>query len=268
MSADALDPVDAVVCDLDGVVYRGDEAIDGAAEAIGRLRAMGVRLAFCTNHAGLTPAQCIEKLARLGVRVGPDELVTSAVATAEALDQRGFGGRRAMVIGEAGTREALQAVGIELIDDPTDRAVDLVVVGFDEQFDYAAMRRASLAIRDGATFIATNGDAVIPRADGLWPETGAICASIELASGVAPETMGKPHLPMMQAAQARVGAGASTVMVGDMPATDLAGGMLMGWRTVLVLSGATSAEQAEALEPRPDMVLASLGDLPRAIRTG
>ena len=123
------------------------------------------------------------------------------------------------------------------------------------------MRRAAIAVRRGATFIATNDDATFPAADGLWPGAGSILASIERASGRRAEVMGKPHAPMMDAAQKRVGDAERIAIVGDRVDTDLAGGADRGWTTILVLSGVTTQEQARDLAPQPDHVIGSIRDI-------
>jgi phosphoglycolate/pyridoxal phosphate phosphatase family enzyme len=252
--------MDGLVCDLDGVVYRGEEPIPGAPEALARLRRAGVRVVFCTNNSTRTPEQYAEKLTRLGVAARPDEILTSAVVTAEVLRQRGFTGRRALVVGGEGLRRALDGIGVAHADGSG--AVDVVVVGLDRSFDYELMRRAAAALHAGAAFIASNDDATFPAPGGeMWPGAGAILASLQVASGRRAEVMGKPHTPMMDAAERRLSGSRDIVIVGDRPETDLRGGAAKGWRTVLVLSGVTSRADARSVEPAPDAVIESLAEL-------
>jgi HAD superfamily hydrolase (TIGR01450 family) len=254
--------LDALVCDLDGVVYRGDEPVEGSAAAIATLRERGVRLLFLTNNSRSTVAQYVSKLTALGVPVEPEEILTSAVVTAEELQRRGHAGRTAIVVGGEGIRDALGSVCISVKDDTKVTAGDLVVVGWTPDFDYEDMRRASLAVRKGAKLIATNDDASFPAAGGqLWPGAGAILASIERASGARAEVMGKPHPPMMDAAARRLEGARNIALVGDRPDTDLAGGLARGWTTILVLSGVTDAAGADQVEPRPDLIVGSLAEL-------
>ena len=224
---------------------------------------------FCTNHSRLTIAQYQRRPAGLGIEIPAEAIVTSAVATGEALAARGLAGARALVIGQDGVFEALMKAGIQIEEDPARVDVDLVVVGWDDAFDYKAMRRAATALRSDAVFIATNDDATLPRADSLWPGAGAICAAIAVASERQPEVMGKPHRGMMEAARQRLHGARQIAIVGDNPKSDLAGGRLMGWSTVLVLTGVTDRAAAEKLSPAPDMILESIADLPRhLVRTG
>jgi 4-nitrophenyl phosphatase len=254
--------LDGLVCDLDGVMYRGAEPIEGSAQAINLLREAGVRVVFCTNNANPTIGRYLEKLGGMGVEVERDELVTSAVVVAEVLSERDPSGKRAIVVGGDGLREALASIDVIVDDEPDQRAADYVVVGMDPDFTYEVLRRASFAVQGGAQLIASNSDASFPAPDGLWPGAGALVAAIETASGGRAEVMGKPHEPMMRIAQRHLGDASRVAIVGDRPSTDLDGGRAMGWTTVLVLSGVTSPASAEALDPQPDLTLERLADLP------
>ena len=202
-------------------------------------------------------AEYVEKLGGVGLRVAPADIVTSSVITGEALATNGWG-RSAVVIGGDGVREALTKAGIAIVEAPSYDA-DLVVVGWALDFTYDDMKRATLAITNGARLVATNEDAAYPAPEGLWPGTGAIVASIEVAAGVKAEVMGKPHPPMMAAAARRLEGCEHIAVVGDRPETDLAGGRSLGWTTILVLSGVTT--DATGVTPVPDLVLDSLADL-------
>lgn len=253
--------LDGLVCDLDGVLYRGSEPVAGSAQAVARLRDAGVKVVFATNNATRTVEQYVERLRAAAVDAEPDEVVTSAVVTAEEVAGRGWADGTAFVIGGAGIRAALTGIGMELVDGDEGRRADMVVVSGAPDFGYEAMRTAALAVRAGARFVATNDDHTFPAADGLWPGAGALLAGIEVASGRTAEVMGKPYRPMMEAAGRRLAGRTRIAVVGDQPATDLAGARLMGWATVLVLSGVTDEAAALVLEPVPDLVVPSLLDL-------
>ena len=239
--------IDGLVCDLDGVVYRGAEAIPGSVEALNRLRNDGVRIVYATNNSESTVQQYLDKLRGLGLEVEEEQIVTSAVVLAEVLRERNVAGRTALVVGGAGAVEAIEGLGVSILRDPSADEADMVIVGLDVKFDYEALRRASTAVREGATLIATNSDASYPVAGGLWPGSGSILAAIEVASGGTAEVMGKPHRPMMESALRRLPDASHIAMVGDRPDTDLAGATAMGWTTILVLSGVTTPEEVSAL---------------------
>ncbi|MDQ3985206.1 MAG: HAD-IIA family hydrolase [Actinomycetota bacterium] len=254
-----LDEIDGVVCDLDGVIYRGDRPIEGSPDAVEELRRRGIKVVFCTNNSAPTVSEYLAKLENMGVDASHEEVVTSAVVAGEVLRDRGLAGSDALVVGGPGVIEALEQVGLEIVKGSTE--VDVVAVGRDKSFDFAALDAAAEAVRSGATFIATNDDATYPGESGLEPGAGAIVAAVEVASGRRAEIVGKPHPPMMEAASRRFPPNSRLAMVGDRAETDLWGAASMGWKTVLVLSGVTSAEEAAKLEPRPDAILNQLSEL-------
>jgi glycerol 3-phosphatase-2 len=229
---------DALFIDLDGVVYRGDHVLPAAPEVLDRVRAQNVKVLFLTNNSARTPQQVADRLQRLGVRAEAREILTSALATASMLRREGATGRKAYVIGERGVREALEEVGIEILDEEAESA-DLVVVGWDRSADYAKLRRASLLVQRGARLIATNGDASYPAPDGLWPGAGALLSAVTTTTGAVPTIVGKPSRPLFQAAAGLTGA-SRPLVVGDRLDTDVEGARAMGWDSLLVLTGAST----------------------------
>jgi glycerol 3-phosphatase-2 len=242
---------DALLFDLDGVIYRGDQAIEGAPEAIDAAREAGARVAFLTNNSSRTPEQFAAKLTRLGVHADATEVVTSAIATADMLAERGGG--TAYVLGGDGVTGALSDAGIEVLDgDP--RAVDLVVIGIDDDLTYARLRTACVLVRRGARLVATNADRTFPATGGeLWPGTGALVAAIETATGVEAEVVGKPHAPLFKAALRRAG-GTTPLVIGDRLDTDVAGAVALGWDSLLVLTGVSTEEELAVSPFRPTYV--------------
>jgi glycerol-1-phosphatase len=230
---------DALLFDLDGVLYRGDEPVAGAAETIHRLRAEDATIRFLTNNSARTPDEVAERLRHMGIEADAREVVTSAGATAALLRREGATGS-AYVIGERGIRTALADVGIEVLEGTPQRA-DLVVVGWDRDLTYDRLRTAALLIQRGARLVATNADATYPAADGLWPGGGAILAAVVTATGVTPTVVGKPSRPMFEAAAEETGA-ARPLVIGDRLDTDVAGAATMGWDSLLVLTGASRIE--------------------------
>jgi 4-nitrophenyl phosphatase len=248
----------ALVIDLDGVLYRGSLPIEGSAEAIAEIRAKGIRTIFATNNATKTVDQYLDHLAAFGVSAASEELVTSAVVAAEKIAERGWTGKPTLVVGGAGIRGALLGLGMQLLEGEAAREAELVVLSGTSRFDYEDLKIAAMAIRAGAGFIATNNDATFPAPDGLWPGAGALLAAVQVASGRSAEVMGKPYLPMMETVARRLDADLAIGMVGDQPATDLQGAVVMGWTTILVLSGVTDADAARKTEPAPDLVVPDL----------
>lgn len=250
---------DALVCDLDGVVYRGELPVDGVPDAISRIQARGVRVLFCSNNSNLSRAGYLKKLGSLGIAARSEDLLTSATVLEEVLSERDRPGERAFCIGGEGLKEAVTNAGIEVV---SGEDAGLVCVGFDLSFDYDAMRTATLALLAGASFFATNDDPSFPSSDGLWPGAGAILASVETASGRQAEIVGKPHGTMIRTAERWLAGYERIAIVGDRLETDIAMGEAAGWRTCLVLSGVADADDAAAA--RVDEVYPSLAAAPWA----
>lgn len=249
---------DVILFDLDGVLYRGDEPVAYAREAMATLRDLEMRVVFLTNNSSRTPEQVAAKLEGLGMPARPSEVVTSALATADLLAKRGGGS--AYAIGGDGVTRALADAGIEVVDGEPDR-VDLVVVGIDDDLTYARLRTACVLVQRGAHLVATNADPTFPVADGeLWPGAGALVAALTAATGVEAEVIGKPFAPLFEAALGRSGGGRPLV-VGDRLDTDIAGAEALGWDSLLVLTGVSTREELAASDVRPTYVADDLRDL-------
>lgn len=262
MKPDALKRIQSLIVDMDGVLYRLNTPIAGAPEFLQFLRQTGKPFLLVTNNSTLTPAQYVAKLARMGISVTEEDLMTSGEATATYLASVAPAGTRVLLIGEDGIRSALKQRGFVLTED-SDAAY--VVAGLDRQLTYTKLKSASLAIRAGARFIATNPDKTLPTEIGLLPGAGAILAALEAATGVTPLVIGKPQPIMLELALQRLQARAeATAIVGDGLETDISGGRKLRLLTILVLSGVTSAEQLARSELQPDLVYEDIATLHRA----
>ena len=250
------------VLDLDGVVWTGDEPVPGSPEAIRSLRDAGKRLAFVTNNSSQTHESYAKKLADVGAQGEESEIVTSADAVARLMASKipALRGRSAFVIGGEGLLEKVVEAGVRISDgaDPTECSI--VVVGWDRELTYEKLRIATLAIRAGATFVASNADATYPAPDGLWPGCGAIVSALKTSTGVEPMIAGKPQPLMLEVAQDRVG-GSPALMIGDRIETDVMAAQAVGWPSALVLTGATGVPELATAPAWPDFLLRSLADL-------
>jgi len=219
-----------VVLDLDGTVYRGSEAIPGAADTISGWLDAGIVVRYLTNNSGATTWQISEKLNRFGIPCRPEWVRGTAEAARRQCVLRAY--RSVLVVGEPGLHETLA-------DFRQGGDVEAVVVGICRSFTYELMSQAMQAIRQGADFIATNRDATYPREGGRWePGAGSIVAAIETCSGVAPLVLGKPGPMMIHQILEETGIPASeTLVVGDRLDTDIAAGEAACCRTWLVLTG-------------------------------
>lgn len=235
-----------LICDLDGVVYLGDEEIPGSGEALGRFADAGWRIVFCTNNATRTPAQGAAKIHRVtGFPAEPQMVVSSASAAATLVAP----GSTAFVLGGEGLVVALREAGVAIGEDW--RTVDVVVVGLDPNLSYERLSSAVLAVGRGAEFIASNHDATYPTPEGLRPGAGAIVAAVERATGRAPIVAGKPHAAMRRLLAER--AVAPVWIVGDREDTDLEMGRAEGWSTAHVATGVTGRPEGAVTLSVPDL---------------
>jgi NagD protein len=250
-------PVCTWLSDMDGVLVHEQEAIPGAAEFVRRLRERGRPFLLLTNNSIYTARDLQARLARVGIEVPEESIWTSALATAQFLDQQRPGGT-AYVIGEAGLTTAMHAIGYVL----SEREPEYVVLGETRTYSFEAITTAIRLIERGARFIATNPDPTGPSNAGPIPATGSVAALVTRATGVAPYFVGKPNPLMMRSALNRIDAHSeSTVMVGDRMDTDIVAGLEAGLRTILVLTGSTRPDAVDRFPYRPTFVRDSVADL-------
>jgi NagD protein len=243
--------------DMDGVIYRGTDVIPGAERFINDLRAADVPFMFLTNNSQRTRLDVATKLQRLGIDAEDRHVFTCAMATARFLAQQKPNGT-AFVIGEGGLLTALHNNGYAIVDkDP-----DYVVVGEGRTFTFEMVEAALRMILAGAKLVATNLDPNCPTHNGMRPGCGAIVAMLETASGVKAFSVGKPSPIMLRAARKELGLTTDqTIVIGDTMETDILGGVQLGFKTILVLSGGTRREDLARYTYRPDMVVESIAEL-------
>jgi NagD protein len=246
-----------LLIDMDGVVYGGDIMIPGADEFVARLLKENIPFSFMTNNSQRTRLEAVRKLRKLGIEVTEKHIYTSAMATAKFLAGQIPGGT-AYVLGEGGLLTSLHENSITLVDnDP-----DFVVLGEGRNFTLEMVQRAVDMILAGAKFIATNRDPS-PKKKG-WNNLGiaATAAMIEEATGVKAFVVGKPGPVMMRAARKALGLETAEVtVIGDTMDTDIQGGVQMGYKTILVLSGITKKEELQKYAFKPDLVVNSVHDI-------
>ncbi|MBB5836955.1 NagD protein [Kribbella italica] len=250
-------PVESWLTDMDGVLVHEERAIPGASEFIGTLQSSGRKFLVLTNNSIYTPRDLRARLLAGGINVPEQAIWTSALATAQFLDDQRAGGT-AYVIGEAGLTTALHEVGYVL----TDRDPDYVVLGETRTYSFEAITKAIRLIADGARFLATNPDPTGPSAEGPLPATGSVAALITRATGIAPYFVGKPNPLMMRSALNRIEAHSETsVMIGDRMDTDIISGLEAGLRSILVLTGSTGEHEVDRFPYRPTRIVESIADV-------
>ena len=243
--------------DMDGVLVREQQPVPGAQEFLARLRELGLPFLVLTNNSIYTPRDLTARLRRTGIDVPEGSIWTSALATAQFLDDQRPGGS-AFVIGESGLTTALHDHGYTL----SERDPDYVVLGETRTYSFERITEAIRLVAAGARFIATNPDNVGPSPEGPLPATGSVAALISRATGVDPYYVGKPNPLMMRSALNAIEAHSeTTAMIGDRMDTDVVAGLEAGLETILVLTGVTTAEEPERYSYRPSRVVDSVADL-------
>lgn len=263
---------DAALLDLDGVVYLGGSGVPGAAEALAKAAAAGMRLAFVTNNASRTPAAIAARLSELGVAATARDVVTSAQAAARLLAERLPAGAPVLVVGGMGLRAALRERGLRPVSVAAERPA-AVVQGYAPDISYSLLAEGGLAVAAGAWFVASNGDLTLPTARGRQPGNGALTQVIAAATGQQPVVAGKPEPPLHAEAVARTGA-RRPLVVGDRLDTDIESAVRAGADSLLVLTGVTRPADVVLAPPsrRPVFLAGGLTGLlephPAAERAG
>jgi NagD protein len=249
--------IKAWLMDMDGVLVREEEVIPGADEFLARLQERSIPFLVLTNNSIYTRRDLAARLRTSGLDVPEESIWTSALATADFLQDQRPGGT-AFVVGEAGLSTALHQVGYTM----TEREPDYVVLGETRTYSFERITRAIRLIEAGARFIATNPDATGPSQDGPLPATGSVAALISRATGVEPYYVGKPNPLMIRSALNALDAHSeSTVMIGDRMDTDIVAGLEAGLETILVLTGISSGADIERHPYRPARVVDSVAEL-------
>lgn len=243
-----LRTIDAVVSDMDGVLYRSNDPLPGMAAFIAFLRARNIPFALATNNSSRHPSEYVQKLAAMRV---PDieewQIISSGTTTVDYLQHTYEPGTRVHVVGHDGLRRMIREGGFVVADDH----VVAVIVGIDWEFSYEKAKHAARLIRyHQAAFIGTNPDETFPTPEGLVPGAGSIIAMIRAAVDLEPLILGKPASAMFESALKRLGTTPErTLMLGDRLNTDIAGANAIGMRTALLLTGVSSRDDIDDVQP-------------------
>ncbi len=257
-----VDGYTLVVFDLDGVIYLIDRPIPGAVEAVGRLHAEGRAVAYATNNASRRSSEVADLLTGMGVPARPEEVLTSAAATAELLRDRLPAGAPVLVVGAEALRAELRAVGLRPVS-TVDEQPAAVAQGYGPEVGWVDLAEASLAVRAGAPWYATNTDRTLPSPRGPLPGNGSLVAVLRTALGRDPDVVvGKPEPALFATAARRAGAG-RTLVVGDRLDTDIEGARRAGLDSLLVLTGVSDVPELLAApeQRRPTYVSVDLAGL-------
>ena len=264
---DQLSGIYGVILDMDGVLWKDSAPIGDLSCIFEQLRARQLKIILATNNSTRTVDQYLEKLFSFGVRLEPEQIVSSAMTAGYYLKNRFPQGGFVYVVGEQSLKLTLQTYGFQAVeqldeDYPQDDQILAVVAAMDRALSYDKLRRAALLIRKGVPFIGTNPDQTFPTPQGLVPGAGSILAALETATSVKPLIMGKPAPYLFELSISRMGIQSNeALVVGDRLDTDIAGGQRARCRTAIVLSGVTSLAEAQSWQPAPDLIVPDLASL-------
>jgi HAD superfamily hydrolase (TIGR01450 family) len=252
---------DALLADLDGVVYAGPHAIPGAVDSLQQLAGLGIGLGYVTNNASRSPAQVAAHLRELGAPAEDEQVVSSSQAAAELLASLLPAGAKILITGSPALAEEIELVGLTAVRSQAEKPV-AVVQGFSPEIGWKDLAEAAYVVSAGALWVATNTDMSIPQARGIAPGNGTLVAAVAAATGKTPQVAGKPEAPLFHAAAKRLAADRPLV-VGDRLDTDILGGNNAGFSTVAVLTGVDTRETilAARTDERPGYLIESLSNL-------
>lgn len=254
--------IQALILDMDGVIWRADSPIGDLATIFARIGARGLKFVFATNNSTKTPGQYAQRLRDFGVHIDPAQVVTSSQAAALAVAKSFPPGTPVFMIGEDGIRDALRERHFEILPVEDAPRAQAVVMGIDRGINFQKVSEATLLVRRGVPFFATNLDKTFPTPRGEIPGSGAWISVITTATGVEPIVAGKPSPYLMELSLERLDTPkAGTLVVGDRLETDIAAGQAVGCPCALVLSGVATREQAEAWRPKVDLIAEDLATL-------
>lgn len=257
-----LDGVDAVLADLDGVVYQGPDPIPHAVDSLLRASSEGLRVGYITNNASRTDAQVAEHLSGFGLQVAPNDVVTSPQAAMRLMATLIDPGATVLVVGGVGLVSEVEKAGF-VVTRSVDDGPAAVVQGFAPEVGWTQLAEASFALHDPAVhWVATNTDWTIPVARGIAPGNGTLVSAVHTAVGRLPVVAGKPETPIFEVAKERFGA-SNAAFIGDRLDTDTMGAKRAGLRAIHVLTGIDRAKQLLAAPKgqRPDFIVDDLRGL-------
>jgi len=257
MISDYIKGITALILDMDGVLWRDTEPLGDLPRIFEQITTLGYQVQFVTNNATKTVKEYIDKLSGFGVQASSDQILSAAEATGIFLKEKFPSQTKVYVIGQPSLKSTLSNYDMHIVDE-SEQDVQIVVASLDYDLTYEKLKHASLLIQTGCFFIGTNPDRTLPTPEGFIPGSGTVIEGLEIASGKKAKFMGKPEPLLYELALSRLGSSPQTTLaVGDRLETDIAGAQAADIQTALVLTGASSIEQAYDFSPNPDIIAES-----------
>lgn len=259
----SLSAIRGLILDMDGVLWHGDDPMEGLLPFFDLLNEKGIRYVMATNNPSKQPEGFAEKAHAFGIKIDPKDIISSLVATGHYLQKHFPKGTRVHVIGEPALKDRVEAAGYELADEK----VEVVVAALERGLTYETIKRGALLIRSGATFLGTNADPSYPTEEGFVPGSGMMVTALSVSSDTKPIIMGKPERPIFDLALERLGLPTNQVAsVGDRLDTDILGGQRAGLHTILMLSGIASEQDLAMSQIQPTWIFEDLPAFTEALK--
>jgi 4-nitrophenyl phosphatase len=261
MKIKQINNIAGLILDMDGVLWRDSEPIGDLPSIFDTIRSMGLKFILATNNATRTVEEYHKKIHKFGVILEAWQVITSAEATGIFIKRKYSDIKNAYVVGQPSLKDTLRSYGVNVVDE-TAKDVHVVVASLDYSLSYEKLKHATLLVRSGCEFIGTNSDVTFPTPEGLIPGSGTVIGALELATGKKAIMIGKPEPLLYQMALDRLALEPEAVLgIGDRLETDIAGAQAAGIHTALVLSGASTQDQADRYHPTPEIIAANLTEL-------
>ncbi len=258
-----LSAIKGLILDMDGVLWHGEDPMEGLLPFFDVLNEKGIHYVMATNNPSRQPEGFAEKARAFGIKIDPQDIISSLVATGHYLQKHFPQGTRVHVIGEPALKDRVKAAGYELADEN----VEVVVAALERKLTYETIKRGALLIRRGATFLGTNADPSYPTEEGFVPGSGMMVTALSVSSDTKPIIMGKPERPIFDLALERLGLPPHQVAsVGDRLDTDILGGQRAGLHTVLLMTGIASEKDLATSEVIPTWIFQGLPEFSAALR--
>lgn len=261
MISNYLPNIKGLIIDMDGVLWRDTEPIGDLPAIFDRIRESGLKLILATNNSTRTIDEYLERFKGFGVTLETSQVITSGQGVGMYLNDQYPEGANVYVVGQPGLKKTLSSYSLNVVDEEV-QDVQAVVASMDFSLTYDKIKHASLLIQAGSGFIGTNPDPTLPTAYGFIPGSGTVIGAIEIASGTKAKIIGKPQPTLYEMALERLGLKPEeTLAIGDRLDTDIAGAQAAGIHTALVLTGASTFQEAQHFEPQPEIIIQDLQEL-------
>jgi HAD superfamily hydrolase (TIGR01457 family) len=260
-SATVWGEYDTVLCDLDGVIYEGTDAIADAVETVNAFSTQQIPVGYVTNNSSRKPETVVEQLASFGIHTEPENVIGSAKTGVDILATLIPAGSKVLVVGGEGLRSRVTEAGFLLAKSSDDKPAG-VIQGFDPSVSWTDLAEASYSITNGAKWVATNQDWTIPREKGIAPGNGTLVSAVHTAVGQLPLVAGKPEPAIFKTAVDHFGA-KKPIFIGDRIDTDIRGANRAGIDSVLVMTGISSRKEVLGVkkEDRPVFIIGTMAEL-------